>query len=81
MTIINLLVVFIIFQTIKSSILSFKQLLEKDHEIEMKYRTLTLFDTDETMIVRVTMTNNIIFLLNIEMDIPKCLKAYVKDET
>jgi len=81
MTVINLLVMFIISQTIKSSILSLNQLLEKDHEIEMKYCMLTLLDTHGTMIVRVTMTKNIIFLLNIEMDMLKCLKAYVKDET
>jgi len=81
MTVINLLVMFIISQTIKSSILSLNQLLEKDHEIEMKYCTLTLLDTHGTMIVRVTMTKNRIFLLNIEMDMLKCLKAYVKDET
>ena len=81
MTVINLLVMFIISQTIKSSILSLNQLLEKDHEIEMKYCTLTLLDTHGTMIVRVTMTKNRIFLLNIEMDMLKCLKSYVKDET
>jgi hypothetical protein len=81
MTVINLLVMFIISQTIKSNILSLNQLLEKDHEIEMKYCTLTLLDTHGTMIVRVTMTKNRIFLLNIEMDMLKCLKSYVKDET
>jgi len=73
MTVINLLVMFIISQTIKSNILSLNQLLEKDHEIEMKYCTLTLLDTHGTMIVRVTMTKNIIFLLNIEMDMLKVI--------
>ena len=73
MTVINLLVMFIISQTIKSNILSLNQLLEKDHEIEMKYCTLILLDTHGTMIVRVTMTKNRIFLLNIEMDMLKVI--------
>jgi hypothetical protein len=47
----------------------------------MKDRTFTLLDTHGAMIANVTMTKNKMFLLNIETDVPKCLKACVKDET
>ena len=47
----------------------------------MKDCILTLLDTYGAMITKVTMTKNIMFLLNIEMDMPHCLKACVKDET
>jgi hypothetical protein len=47
----------------------------------MKNHTLTLLDTHGAMIAKVTMIKNKIFLLNIETDIPKCLKTCVKDET
>jgi hypothetical protein len=47
----------------------------------MKYHTLPLLDTHGVMIAKVTMTKNKMFLLNIEMNVPKCLKAHVKDET
>jgi hypothetical protein len=41
----------------------------------MKYHTLTLPDTKGAMIANVTMIKKIyiIFLLNIEMDVPKCM--------
>jgi hypothetical protein len=49
----------------------------------MKDCILTLLDTYGAMITKVIMTKkkNIMFLLNIEMDVPHCLKACVKDET
>jgi hypothetical protein len=47
----------------------------------MKDYTLTLLDTKGNMIAKVAMKKNIIFLLNIEIDVPKCLNACVKDET
>jgi len=57
-------------------------LLEKVYEIKMKDCILTLLDTYGAMITKVIMTKkNIMFLLNIEMDVPHCLKACVKDET
>jgi hypothetical protein len=58
---------------VKSNILSLGQLLEKGYEIKMKDRTLTLLETKGDMITKVVMTKNKIFLLNIEMDVPKCL--------
>jgi hypothetical protein len=47
----------------------------------MKDRTLILLDTHESMVAKVTMKKNKKFLLNIEMDMPKCVKTRVKDET
>ena len=50
----------------------------------MKYRcTLTLLDTYRAMITKVVMIKKKIefFLLNIKINVPKCLKTCVKDET
>jgi len=55
--------------------------LEKGYEIKMKDRTLTLLETHEAMIAKVTKTKKIMFLLNIETNMPKYLKTCVKDET
>jgi len=46
----------------------------------MKNRILTLFDNHGAMIAKVTMGKNKMFLLNIETNMPKCLKVCVKDE-
>ena len=45
----------------------------------MKDLILTLLNTHEAMITKITMIKNIMFLLNIDTDVPKCLKACVKD--
>jgi hypothetical protein len=58
---------------VKNNILSLEKLLEKGYEIKMKDCTLTLLDTKEDIIAKVVMTKNKMFLLNIEMDVPKCL--------
>jgi hypothetical protein len=42
---------------------------------------LTLLDTKGDMIAKVAMKKNRMFLLNIKMDVSKCLNACVKDET
>ena len=47
----------------------------------MKDYTLTLLDIKGAMITKVAMTNNKMFLLNIETDVSKCLNECVKDET
>jgi len=47
----------------------------------MKDRILTLLNIKGDMIARVVMTKNKMFLLNIEMNVPKCLNTCVKDET
>jgi hypothetical protein len=54
-------------------------LLEKGYEIKMKDLILTLLNTHEAMVTKITMTKNIMFLLNIDIDVPKCLKTCVKD--
>jgi len=64
----------------RGNILSLRQLLEKGYEINMKDHTLTLLDTHETIIEKVIMIKNMMFLLNTEMNVHKCLKTYVKDE-
>jgi hypothetical protein len=66
---------------VKRNILSLRQLLKKGYEIKMKDCILTLFDTYGAIITNVTMTKKLMFLLNIEMDVPHCLKACVEDET
>jgi len=64
----------------KSNILILEQLLEKGYEIKMKNHTLTLLDTKRDMIAKVAMIKkkNRMFLLNIKMDVSKCLNACVK---
>jgi hypothetical protein len=59
--------------TVKSNILSLEQLLEKRYEIKMKDHTLTLLDTKGVIIAKVVMINNRMFLLNIKMDMFKCM--------
>ena len=56
---------------VKSNILSLEQLLEKGYAIKIKDRTLTSLKTKGAMIVKVVMTKNKMFLLNIEMDVSK----------
>jgi tRNA pseudouridine-54 N-methylase len=51
------------------------------YEINMKDHTLTLLDTKGVMIAKVAMINNRMFLLNIKMDVSKCLNTCMKDET
>ena len=65
----------------KSKKLSLEQLLEKVYEINMKDHTLTLLNTKGAMIAKIAMIKNIMFLLNIKIDVPKCLNTCVKDET
>jgi tRNA pseudouridine-54 N-methylase len=55
--------------------------LEKRYEIKMKDYTLTLLNTKGDMIAKVAMKKNRMFLLNIKIDVSKCLNACVKDET
>jgi len=65
--------------SMKSNILSLGQLLEKDFEIHMKNRSLLLRDDKKKLIAKVTMTSNRMFLLNIQMDVAKCLETCLKD--
>lgn len=58
-------------------------LLKKVYKIKMKDFMLTLLNTHGTMITKVTMIKKKyrMFLLNIDMNVPKYLKLYVKYET
>jgi hypothetical protein len=47
----------------------------------MKDHALILLDIKGVMNTKVAMTNNKMFLLNIETDVSKCLNECVKDET
>jgi len=66
---------------VKNNILSLRQLLENGYEIKIKNHTLTLLGIKGAMIEKVAIRKNIMFLLNIEMNVPKCLNTCVKDET
>lgn len=65
--------------SMKSNILSLGQLLEKNYEVHMKNLSLLLQDDHENVIAKVPMTKNRMFLLDIQTDVAKCLKACVKD--
>jgi len=67
--------------TIKCNILSLRQILEKGYEIKMEDHILTLLDTHRTMIAKITMTKNMMLLLNMEINVPTSLKTCVKDQT
>ncbi|KAK2988423.1 hypothetical protein RJ640_023970 [Escallonia rubra] len=59
----------------KANILSMGQLLEKGYDIHMKDKCLYLRDDRGSLIARVPMSSNRMFLMNIHHDAPKCLKA------
>ncbi|KAK2985060.1 hypothetical protein RJ640_022938 [Escallonia rubra] len=58
-----------------TNILSMGQLLEKGYDIHMKDKCLYLRDDRGSLIARVSMSSNRMFLMNIHHDAPKCLKA------
>ncbi|PKU78070.1 Retrovirus-related Pol polyprotein from transposon TNT 1-94 [Dendrobium catenatum] len=63
----------------RSNILSLGQLLEKGYDIHLKNNYLFLKDNIGTLIAKVPMSRNRMFLLNIQNDVAKCLKACYKD--
>ena len=63
----------------KNNILSLGQLLEKGYDVHLKNNTLSLRDNQNKLIAKVPMARNRMFLLNIQHDIAKCLKACYKD--
>ncbi|XP_059627098.1 uncharacterized protein LOC132269882 [Cornus florida] len=65
----------------KNNILSLGQLLEKGYNISMKDCSLSIRDPLGNLIAKVPMTKNQMFLLNIQADEAKCLKACVNDLT
>ena len=67
--------------SMKTNILSLRQLLEKDYNIQLKDRSCLKRDLRNNVIANVPMTRNRMFLLNIQHDVIRCLKAYFKDSS
>ena len=67
--------------SMKTNILSLEQLLEKDYDIQLKDRSCLIRDHQNNMIANVPMTRNRMFLLNIQTDVIRCLKACFKDSS
>ena len=67
--------------SMKNNILSLGQLLEKGYNIHMKDYSLSLRDNRNNLIAKVPMTRNRMFLLHIQSDVAKCLKACYKDSS
>ena len=65
----------------KNNILSLGQLLEKGYDICMKNHNLSIRDGLGNLVAKVPMTRNRMFLLNIQSDVARCLKACVKDSS
>ncbi|KZV23270.1 hypothetical protein F511_17779 [Dorcoceras hygrometricum] len=65
----------------KSNVLSLGQLLEKNYEISLTDKSLTMKDESGRLIAKVPMTKNRMFLLNIQSDVPMCLKSCFKDSS
>lgn len=65
--------------SMKNNILSLGQLLKNDYEIKMKNLSYFLRDEKKILIVKVSMTSKIIFLLDIQTDMTKCLKTCMNE--
>lgn len=65
----------------KNNILSLGQLLEKGYDIHLKEHSLFLRDCRHNLIAKVPMSKNRMFLLNIQNDVAKCLKACYTDSS
>ena len=65
----------------KNNILSMGQLLEKCYDIHMRNHSLSIKDQRSNLIAKVEMSNNRMFILNIQNDVVKCLKTYLKDNS
>ena len=65
----------------KSNILSLGQLLEKGYDIHMKDYNLSIKDDKNNFIAKVPMSKNRMFLINIQNDVAKCLKACYRDSS
>lgn len=63
----------------KNNIWSMGQLSKKGYDSHMKNYSLLLRDWKNNLIVKELMTQNRIFLLDVQNDTKKCLIAYVKD--
>ena len=67
--------------SMKTNILSLRQLLEKGYDIRLKDNSLSLRDRANNLITKVLMSNNRMFVLNIQNDIARCLKMCYKEES
>nr|GEW30773.1 retrovirus-related Pol polyprotein from transposon TNT 1-94 [Tanacetum cinerariifolium] len=66
---------------LKSNILSVGQLLEKNYDIHFKDRSATIRNQEGKLMAKVPMTNNRMFILNIQHDDVKCLKSCLEDHS
>ena len=65
----------------KSSILSLRKLLQKNYEILLTEKYCVIRDRENNLIEKVPMSRNRLFLLNIQNDVTKYLKAYVNESS
>ncbi|KAK2981150.1 hypothetical protein RJ640_013472 [Escallonia rubra] len=65
----------------KSNILSLGQVLEKIFDIHLKDKSLIMKDGNGKLLAKVPMTKNRMFMLNIQSDVPRCLKTCIKDSS
>ena len=65
----------------KTNILIMGQLLEKNYDIQLKDRSCLIRDHKNNVMANVPMTRNRMFLLNIQHDVIRCLKACFKDSS
>ena len=65
--------------TMKSNILSLGQLLEKGYNMQFIDCSLSIRDEQNRLIAKLPMTKKRMFLLNIQSEAAKCLKACFKD--
>ena len=67
--------------SMKTNILIMGQLLEKNYDIQLKDRSCLIRDHKNNVMANVPMTRNRMFLLNIQHDVIRCLKACFKDSS
>jgi len=63
----------------KNNILSLGKLLEKGYDTHMKDLSLSIKDGKNNLITKVPMSRHMMFFLNIQNDVAKCLKACYND--
>ena len=67
--------------SMKTNILIMGQLLEQNYDIQLKDRSCLIRDHKNNVMANVPMTRNRMFLLNIQHDVIRCLKACFKDSS
>ena len=66
--------------SMKTNILSLGQFLKKGYYIRLKDNRRSLRYNANNLIKKVSISRNIMFVLNIQKDIARCLKMYYKEE-